>query len=144
MNGKQIKFLFPLISNISEISHIIVMIQVKVTSQGYFYNGFLQNSQIIYSGCRLIGSRIIESAAYCNQNLLAHLYLISTQITSVNWIIRLLLSLLWWPKVILLSGRHCSWFIDCYQYLSFIGIISKVVSSSYKRDWNLLITWWKC
>ena len=27
-----------------------------------------------------------------------------TQKTSVNWIIRLMLSLLWWPKVILLSG----------------------------------------
>ena len=60
-----------------------------------------------YSARRLIGSRIIESAAYCNQKLLAHLYLNSTQNTSVNWIIRLLLSLVCRPKVILLSGGHC-------------------------------------
>ncbi len=32
-----------------------------------------------YSARRLIGSRIIESAAYCNKKLLAHLYLDSTQ-----------------------------------------------------------------
>ncbi len=57
-----------------------------------------------YSAHRLIGSRIIESVAYCNQKLLAHLYLNSTQNTSVNWTIRLLLSLLCWPKVILISG----------------------------------------
>ncbi len=61
----------------------------------------------VYSARRLIGSRIIESAAYCNQKLLAHLYLNSTQNPSVNWIIRLLLSLLCWPKVSLLSGGHC-------------------------------------
>jgi hypothetical protein len=36
------------------------------------------------SARRLIGSRIIESAAYCNQKLLAHLYLNSTQNTLVN------------------------------------------------------------
>jgi hypothetical protein len=60
-----------------------------------------------YNARRLIGSRIIESAAYCNQKLLAHLYLNSTQNTSLNWIIRLLLSLLCWLKVILLSGGHC-------------------------------------
>jgi hypothetical protein len=37
-----------------------------------------------YSGRRLIGSRIIESAAYCNQKFLAHLYHNSTLDTSVN------------------------------------------------------------
>ncbi len=58
----------------------------------------------LYSARRLIGSRIIETAAYCNQKLLA---LYSTQNSSVNWIIRLLLSLLCWPKVILLSGGYC-------------------------------------
>ncbi len=63
---------------------------------------------IKYSARRLIGTRIIESAAYCNQKLLAHLYLNSTQNTSAYWIIRLLLSLLCWPEVILLSGGHCS------------------------------------
>ena len=56
---------------------------------------------------RLIGSRIIESAAYCNQILLVSLYLNSTQNTSFNWIIWLLLSLLCWPEVILLSDGHC-------------------------------------
>ncbi len=61
-----------------------------------------------YSARRLIGSRIIESATYCNQKLLAHLYLNCTLNTSVNWIIRLLLSLLCWPKVILLNGGHCT------------------------------------
>ncbi len=60
-----------------------------------------------YSVRRLIGSRIIESAAYCNQIMLFPLYLNSTQKTLVNWIIRLLLSILCWPKVILLSGGHC-------------------------------------
>ena len=59
-----------------------------------------------YSAHRLIGSRILESVAYCNQILLAPLYLNSTQNTLVNWIIGLLLSLQCWPKVILLSGGH--------------------------------------
>ncbi len=54
-----------------------------------------------------MGSRIIESAAYCYQILLAHLYTHSAQNTSVNWIIRLSLSLWCRPKVILLSGGHC-------------------------------------
>jgi hypothetical protein len=61
-----------------------------------------------YSVRRLIGSRIIESSAYCNQIFLVPLYLNSTQNTSVNWISWLLLSFLCWPKVILLSGGHCS------------------------------------
>jgi hypothetical protein len=71
-----------------------------------------------YSARRLIGSRIIESAVYCNQKLLAHLYLNSTQNISVNWIIRLLLSLLCWPKVILLSGGHC---ISIYTMAGFLN-----------------------
>jgi len=60
-----------------------------------------------YSARRLIGSLIIESAAYCNQLILVPLYINSTQNTSVNWISRLLLSFLGWPKAILLSGGHC-------------------------------------
>ncbi len=68
----------------------------------------VNNMVLEYSARRLIGSRIIESAAYCNHKLMAHLYFNSTQNTSVNWIIRLLLSLLCWPKVILLSGGHCN------------------------------------
>ena len=47
---------------------------------------------------RSIGSRIKESAAYCNQILLVLLYLMYTQNTSVNWIY----------VVILLSGGHCT------------------------------------
>ena len=35
------------------------------------------------------------------------LYLNSTQNMLVNWIIRQLLSILCWPKVIILSGGHC-------------------------------------
>ncbi len=45
--------------------------------------------------------------AYCNQILFALLYKNIVQNTSVNGIIRLLLSLLSWPKVILLSCGHC-------------------------------------
>ncbi len=54
-----------------------------------------------------MGSRSIESAAYCNQILLVQLYINSTQNTSANWIIRLLLSILCLPKMILFSGVHC-------------------------------------
>ncbi len=61
----------------------------------------------MYSARRLIGSRIIESAAYCNQILLAPLCMNSTQNMSVHWIIRLLLSLLGRSKVIIISGGHC-------------------------------------
>jgi hypothetical protein len=61
---------------------------------GSFRNFFFSKIWfLIYIASRLIGSRVIESAAYCNQKLLAHLHLSSTQNTSVNWIIRLLLSL---------------------------------------------------
>ncbi len=70
-----------------------------------------QECQILYSARHLIGSRIIESVAYCNQNFLVHLYLNSTQHTSVNCIILLLLSVLCRPKVILLSGVHCTMII---------------------------------
>ncbi len=62
---------------------------------------------LLYTVPPLIGSRIVESAAYCNQKLLTLLYLKKSQITSVNWIIRLLLSLLSCPKVIVLSCGHC-------------------------------------
>ncbi len=55
-----------------------------------------------------------------NQKLLAHLYLNSTQNTSVNWILRLLLSLLCWPKVIQLSGGHCIWMNKTLQFQFFL------------------------
>ncbi len=72
-----------------------------------------------YSCRRLLGSRLIESSAYCNQIWLAHLYIDSAQHTSVNWIIRLLLSLLCRPKVIILSGGHCIWKIDLNQFMNY-------------------------
>jgi hypothetical protein len=61
-----------------------------------------------YRARRLMGSRIIESAAYCNQISLAQVYINRAQNISFNGIIRLLLSLLSRPKVILLSGGHCT------------------------------------
>ncbi len=60
-----------------------------------------------YKARRLMGLQIIGSAAYCNQIWQAHLYINSAQSSSINGIIRLLLSLSFWPKVILLSGGHC-------------------------------------
>ncbi len=61
----------------------------------------------LYNAHRLIGSQIIESAAYSNHIFMAPLWFNSTQNSLVNWIIWFLLSLLCWPKVILLSGGHC-------------------------------------
>jgi hypothetical protein len=61
----------------------------------------------IYSARRLMGSRIIKSATYCNLVLPAQLYIDRAQNVSVNWIIRWLFSLLCRPEVILLSGGHC-------------------------------------
>ncbi len=51
------------------------------------------------------------------------------QNTSANWIIRLLLSLLCWPKVILLSGTHfCITFFRSPWYLSFqFCVITKLL-----------------
>ncbi len=63
---------------------------------------------IIYSARRLMGSQLIESAAYCNQTWLAKLYINSAQNTLVNWIIQLLVSILCQPKVIPLSDGHCN------------------------------------
>ena len=93
-----------------------------------------------YSARCLIGSRIIESAAYCNQIMLVPLYLNSTQNTSVNWIIPLLLSVLHWPKVILLSGGHCTfkathfWVSRINHKLSFVHewLLGKSISKLQK------------
>ena len=49
--------------------------------------------ELKYSASCLIGSRIIESAAYYNQILLVLLHLNGTQKMLVNWIIRLMLSI---------------------------------------------------
>jgi hypothetical protein len=43
-----------------------------------------RNQLLLYSARRLMGSRLIESPAYCNQILLAQLYINNTQNTSVN------------------------------------------------------------
>ena len=61
---------------------------------------------VICNYSRLIGSRIIESAAYCNQIWLIPLYQNSAEKKSFNWIIRLMCC----PKVILQSGGHCTLF----------------------------------
>ena len=81
-------------------------------------------------------SNLIESVAYCYQILLVPFYTNSTQKTSVNWIIRLILhvSLLCWPKVILLSGGHCInklhvHFFSCYTK----GFLLESSSTCYDR-----------
>jgi hypothetical protein len=64
---------------------------VNVNFSGITYNvttqrvsqkcGFFEIEIVVgfyYSARRLMGSRIIESAAYCNQKVLAHLYINST------------------------------------------------------------------
>ena len=71
----------------------------------------------------------MESVAYWNQILLIQLYLHSTQKVLRNWIVWLLLSLLCWPKVILLIGEHCTK-IDCvlpftYENWHFITLRSE-------------------
>jgi hypothetical protein len=93
------------VSSVSGLNSLNPEDKMKLTRHNF--PGQVSLSLMHYNARRLIGSRIIESAAYCNQKLLEHLYLNRTQNTSVNWIIRLLLSLLCWPKVILLSGGHC-------------------------------------
>ncbi len=57
-----------------------------------------------------MGSQIIKSTAYCNQKMLAQVYINSAQNTSFYWIIRLLLSLLCRAKVIPLSDGYCTRF----------------------------------
>ncbi len=52
-----------------------------------------------YSAHRLIGSRIIESAAFCNQILLAQIYLQYIK-QSLNWIILL------WPSILLAAQSN--------------------------------------
>jgi hypothetical protein len=60
------------------------------------------NITTYYSALRLIGSRIKESDIY------GPIILQQYTKTSVNLIIRLLLSALCWPKVSLLIGGHCN------------------------------------
>ena len=92
-----------------------------IQSNKISFNFFTQ-----YRACRLIGSRIIESAAYSNQILLVQSYPNSAHKTSVNWIIRLMLSLLCWPKMILLSSGQ--WIIK----LNFLLIIKSFFHFRFK------------
>jgi hypothetical protein len=92
------------------------------------------------SARRLMGSRIIESAAYCNQILLARLYIDRAQNTSVNWMIRLLLSLLCWPKVILLSGGHCTFNLR-YSFVNGILFVCLTLSLLVNSDWSCFVLW---
>jgi hypothetical protein len=94
-NQLNIKTIFPAIKNII----IIHLFLPKLYSSMLKY----------YSADWLMWSRLIKLAAYCNQILLAKLCINRAQNTSVNWIIRLLLSFLCWLKVILLNGGHCIW-----------------------------------
>ncbi len=55
--------------------HYFIDIIIIETSRMITLNGYR---------ARLIGSRIIESAAYCNNILLTHLYLNGAQNTSAN------------------------------------------------------------
>ncbi len=77
-----------------------------------------------------MGSRIIESAAYCNHISRAQVYINRAQNTLVNWIIRLLLSLLCRPKVILLSGGHCTWQVASFD----INYTSQGITVKF-RNW---------
>jgi hypothetical protein len=71
-----------------------------------YYQRVITISFELYCARRFIESRTIESAAYCDQNFQILLNLNSKQKMLVNWIIRLLLSLLCRPKVIILSGGY--------------------------------------
>ncbi len=79
---------------------------IQSSTREVFQND-LDRLRTTYSVCHLIGSRIIESATYFNQISVAPLLINNTQNSLVNRIIRLLLSLLCRPKVILLSDGHC-------------------------------------
>jgi hypothetical protein len=102
----------------------------KISSFKIFYKLTLYTIQIFIYYCycarRLIRSRIIESAAYCNQILLAPSRINSTQNTSVNWIIRILLSLLCRPKVILISGRYFIIKLQAYLWKRFVRVTVEI------------------
>jgi len=107
-----------------------------------------------YSAHRLIGSRIIESVAYCNQIMLVPLYLQRKQNMLGNWIISLLLSLLGWPKVILLSGHNvlifskgplnCRnfWVVREYLLFDFKFVWTKVLYIFLPRDGHFVTCDW--
>ncbi len=82
-----------------------------------------------------MGSRIIESAAYCNQISESQVYSNRAQNKSVNWIIRLLLSLLCSPKGILLSGGHCTFiFVSAHHKIpQNVALNQKTLSARLKK-----------
>ncbi len=96
---------------------------------------------ILYTQCPPLNG--IESADYCNKIWLAQLYINSTQNTSVNWIIRLLLSLMRRLKVILLSGGHCIWKQKIVtfklQHMYVIFLICALCAKWHlpKQSWNI-------
>jgi hypothetical protein len=87
-----------------------------------------------HNACRFIGSRIIDSTAYCNLKLMAPLCINSTQNMSFNWIIRLLISLLCRPKVILISGGHCILIISFLTVFTIKNQIRKTFENWKKND----------
>ncbi len=95
-----------------------------------------------YSARRLMGSQLIESAAYCNQILLAQQYINSAQNTSVNWIIWLLLSLLSPPKVILLSGGHFTSMLHTFLSI-FTNMAAMMGGNLSKKRRRKVINFWK-
>ncbi len=101
---------------------------------------FAHWSILLYSARRLMGSRLIVSAAFCNRIWLAQLYINSAQNTLVNWIIRLLLSLWCRPKVILLSGGHCLTFPDHQSSLR-PTIPFYIPTHSWKKIFSPKIRW---
>ncbi len=66
-----------------------------------------------YSASRLIGSRIIESAAYCNQKLLSHLYLNITYKT----------------RRLIESFGSCYFYVDPFAYLHWWRLHYKIMNS---------------
>ena len=83
---------------------------------------------------------------YCNHILLVPFFLNSAQKNVNNWIIRLMLSLLCCPKVILLSGGHCS--TEC---VTFLYLRTKIITFwvTFDHFWSKqhflrqLGQWWK-
>jgi len=74
---------------------------------------FVQNSVPIPQIWLSVGLIICEFVRYMRalvETYLSHITSAAcTHNPLINWIIRLLLSLLRWPKVILQSGGHCTW-----------------------------------
>jgi hypothetical protein len=67
------------------IENVNLPMQNWKTEDSFGQSTYQRKSKLYkYSARRLMGSRIIESAAYCSQVFLAQLYISSAQNTSVN------------------------------------------------------------